>query len=199
MTRLTDLKEICQMKVDYVGFIFYEKSGRFVEGKVSPEAVRNLEGIKKIGVFVNAEEAYILKKVKEYGLDLIQLHGEEKPEFCRRLRRDIPVIKAFKIRTENDIKATERYAGSCDYFLFDTAGKLYGGNGELFDWNLLTRYKGPTPFFLSGGIGPGEVAALKKFEHPYWQSIDINSRFEEEPGKKNTLKIKRFLGDMNKK
>ena len=146
---------------------------------------------------MNAEEDYILEKVKEYGLDMLQLHGEESPEFCKKMRMQIPVMKAFKIKGETNIAETEKYSGCCDYFLFDTAGKLYGGNGTLFNWNLLNHYKGETPFFLSGGIGLEEVEALSKFEHSSWRVIDVNSKFEDAPGIKNMEKIKQFLWDLN--
>ncbi len=184
--------------MDYAGFIFYEKSKRFVEGrKLDPKIVRHTKRVKKVGVFVNAHEKYILQKVKEYGLDLLQLHGEESPKFCERLKQHIPVMKAFKIKNKEDIEETENYAGVCDYLLFDTAGKLYGGNGKLFNWKLLDNYNGDTPFFLSGGIGVEEVEELKKFKHPSWVAIDVNSKFEDAPGVKNIKKIKQFLWDLN--
>ncbi len=156
-----------------------------------------MEGIKKVGVFVNAEETYILKKVEEYGLDLLQLHGEESPALCRRLRKHLPVVKVFKISAEEDIEEAKQYAGVCDYFLFDAAGKLYGGNGVLFKWELLEKYSGDTPFFLSGGIGLEEIPLLNKFAHPSWMAVDVNSQFEDAPGIKNIEKIKQFLWDLN--
>lgn len=183
--------------MDYAGFIFYEKSKRFVEGKLGPQIIKAAKGVKKVGVFVNAHEKYILQKVKEYGLDMLQLHGEESPEFCKKLKKQIPVIKAFKIKGKTDIAETERYSGCCNYFLFDTAGKLYGGNGKLFNWKLLDNYNGNTPFFLSGGIGLEEVEELKKFKHPSWVAIDVNSKFEDAPGVKNIKKLKQFLWDLN--
>ncbi len=106
-------------------------------------------------------------------------------------------MKAFRIRTLEDLLKTASYEKACDYFLFDTPGKLYGGNGVVFDWTLLAHYKGDRPFFLSGGIGAGEVSRLKNFNHPSWKAIDINSRFETAPGIKNIKAIKKFLWDLN--
>lgn len=196
ITRKKDLNALQEMGATYAGFIFYKKSERYIGDKLDPELIKNTDGIKKVGVFVNADEADILNKVKKYGLDFLQLHGDESPETCKRLRQHTRVVKAFRIKNKEDIKATENYKDSCDFFLFDTAGKHYGGNGELFNWALLDNYQGDTPFFLSGGIGLKEAKTLKNFSHPCWKAIDVNSRFEEKPGVKNTEKINQFLMDL---
>lgn len=159
--------------------------------------MRAIKGVKKVGVFVNATEDYIFKQQEDYGLDMVQLHGEESPEFVERIKVRLPVIKAFKIKNKEDIALTHAYENAADYFLFDTEGKLYGGNGTLFNWELLQHYKGGVPFFLSGGIGPEEIKAISEFEHPAWMALDINSRFETAPGIKDITVLKQFLWDLN--
>ncbi len=185
------------MSITYAGFIFYEGSPRFVKDQLDPKEVKKQKGLIKTGVFVNAKENYILTRAKQYGLDLLQLHGDESPELCSTLRKKLPVMKAFRIRSKADFQKVATYENSCDYFLFDTPGRLYGGNGITFDWSLLRHYKGDNPFFLSGGIGPGEVNSIKDFKHPAWKAVDINSRFETAPGIKNIKAIKQFLWDLN--
>lgn len=194
---MEDLRVAEKLGFDYAGMIFYEKSPRFVQGKLSPEEAKSCSGIKKIGVFVNADKSYILQQIDHYQLDLIQLHGDESPEFCATLRKQIPVMKAFRIKAIEDLQKASGYEGCCDYFLFDSPGKLYGGNGTTFEWNLLKKYDGYTPFFLSGGIGQEEIPALKNFDHPKWLGIDINSRFETAPGIKDKTILKQFLWDLN--
>ncbi len=182
---------------DYAGMIFYEKSPRFAEEKLTPEEVKQCRSIKKVGVFVNAAMEYVLRQVEQYDLDLVQLHGGEPVATCAALRAHVQVMKAFRIRTMEELDEVAAYEPVCDLFLFDSPGKLYGGNGTLFDWDLLQHYKGATPFFLSGGIGLNEVSALKKFDHPKWAGIDVNSRFETGPGIKDKATLKQFLWDLN--
>lgn len=196
LTLLNQVEALAESEVSFGGFIFYPPSSRYVEGKVDPESIQKIKSLKKVGVFVNASKATILERVTNFGLDYIQLHGEESPEFCRDLQQEISVIKAFKVRDGKDIHLTKAYEGSCDYFLFDTAGKLYGGNGILFNWKLLEAYHGTTSFFLSGGIGLEEVLALKSFSHPQFFGVDVNSKFEDSPGAKNLLKIKQFINEL---
>lgn len=196
LTLLNQVEELADSEVSFGGFIFYSPSSRYVEGKLDPTSIRSIQNLKKVGVFVNATKAYILEKAIEYGLDFVQLHGEESPEFCRDLQQEIAVIKAFKVQDKKDIRLTKAYEGTCDYFLFDTAGKLYGGNGILFNWKLLEAYRGATPFFLSGGIGLEEVPALHNFSHPRFFGVDVNSKFENAPGVKNLLKLKQFINEL---
>lgn len=191
------MEQLGEIGVQYGGMIFYNKSPRFAEEKIDVEKVRAFKGIKKVGVFVNADKEYILTQIGKYGLDLLQLHGEETPSFCNELRQCLPVIKAFRIKDENDIKKIDSYTAACDYFLFDTYGKLYGGNGQVFNWKLLDEYRDEIPFFLSGGIGMSEVEPLKSFSHPALLAVDVNSRFETEPGIKNMNKLKQFVCRLN--
>lgn len=197
ITRWEDMKQLGEMGVQYGGMIFYDKSPRFAEGKMDAGKVRAFKKIKKVGVFVNADKNYILKQVEKYQFDLLQLHGEETPSFCNELRQYLPIIKAFRIKDENDLKKLDNYTGVCDYFLFDTYGKLYGGNGRVFNWKLLDEYKNEVPFFLSGGIGMGEVEQIKSFSHPALFAVDVNSRFETEPGIKNINELKQFICRLN--
>lgn len=197
LTRFADMEQLGEMGVQYGGMIFYNRSLRFAEGKMDAGKVNAFKKIKKVGVFVNADKEYILKQIKSYGLDLLQLHGDESPEFCNDMRKYLPVIKAIRIKEEGDIKKLDNYAGVCDYFLFDAPGELYGGNGKVFNWELLKKYTVDIPFFLSGGIGLSEVKELESFSHPALFAVDVNSRFETEPGIKNINEIKQFVCRLN--
>lgn len=197
LTQWEDLAQLEGLGVQYGGIIFYEKSPRFAEGKLEAERIKQFNKIKKVGVFVNAKEDYILQQKEKYGLELAQLHGDETPEFCKRIRQHLRVIKALRITDEQDLEKTRNYKECCDYFLFDAPGKLYGGNGTLFNWEILQKYAGDIPFFLSGGIGLSEVELLKSFLHPSLFAVDVNSRFETTPGIKNMNEIKQFICRLN--
>ena len=176
-----NILEVSQLLPDYLGFIFYEKSSRFFDGEI-PEISKS---IKKVGVFVNATLEEIKSKIKKYDLDLIQLHGNETPEFCSYLMQgSIEIIKVFSVDDDFDFQILEAYENVCDYFLFDTKGKLHGGNGFTFNWQILEKYKSKKPLFLSGGIGIEEIAKIKILNLPIF-AIDVNSKFELEPGLKN--------------
>lgn len=185
--------------VNWMGFIFYPKSPRYVESLPAhmPERAR------RIGVFVNATAEFILNHVTDYRLDGIQLHGSETPGFCQILREMLPhshrsflIVKAFSIASVADLSNVYAYHGFCDYFLFDTKCSEYGGSGQTFDWSILHRYHGHTPFLLSGGIGPESLNQLTSFWHPQWAGIDLNSRFEQAPCIKDTTLLKQFLNEI---
>lgn len=189
-----NIKEICELQPDYLGFIFWQFSTRKVDEDLVLDIPNN---IKKVGVFVNASIDDILLKVKQYELDIVQLHGNESASFCYQIKKNgIKVIKAFSIDKEFDFNTLKDYEFFIDYFLFDTKGKLPGGNGITFDWKILEQYCLDKPYFLSGGIGLTETDSLKIFlnstqsEHCF--GIDINSRFETKPGFKNASKVKKF-------
>lgn len=190
-----NIKQVAALKPDYMGFIFYRESKRFVgDDFVMP--IISTE-IKKVGVFVNASASDIIDKIDEYKLDLIQLHGDERPEFCEVLNHVIPVIKAFGIDESFDFKILESYKNACRYFLFDTKTKEYGGSGKQFDWTILEKYNNSLPFFLSGGIGLEEIGRLRienwkigKLEN---FAVDVNSKFEIEPGIKDIKKIEKVI------
>lgn len=190
MRQASNIREVETTGADWMGFIFYERSPRFV--KDLPEYLP--QHLRKVGVFVNSEYDYIINKVYQFGLDYVQLHGEESPELCRSLRQaGTEVIKAFAVRKPDDLKQTTLYAPHCDWFLFDTPAATYGGSGRRFDWNLLDSYKGPLPFLLSGGLSPECLEALSAFRNPWWQGIDLNSGFEICPGEKNVSLLKTFI------
>ncbi len=186
------MHQLAKLPVDILGFIFYQRSPRFVVGKISPDEIAMLPtSIKKAGVFVNADEETILQYAQQYHLDTIQLHGNETPELCKAFKgKDYRIIKAFNLTKENDFDAYEPF---CDYFLFDTPSEKHGGTGEKFDWSLLDTYKCDVPFLLSGGIGPGDAAELERINHSKFAGIDINSKFEIKPGVKDVDLVTDFL------
>jgi phosphoribosylanthranilate isomerase len=184
-----NILEVGALLPDYMGFIFWEKSARYFDG-IIPELPKS---IKKTGVFVNATLEEILEKVEKHDLQAVQLHGDESVEFCETLKKNLPkvidVIKVFSILDTFDFDLLKPFETVCDYFLFDTKGKLPGGNGTTFDWKVLENYPSTKPFFLSGGIGIDEMDAVNeilKTNLPVY-AIDVNSRFEIEPGLKNIL------------
>lgn len=189
-----NILEVGALLPDYMGFIFWEKSARYNNGTI-PELI---ETIKKTGVFVDQSQEEILEKVAKYNLQAVQLHGNESVEFCSELKRQLPekteLIKAFSADENFDFDVIKPYESVCDYFLFDTKGKLPGGNGTTFDWNILKKYNSDKPFFLSGGIGMNELKAIEeisKTKLPIY-AVDINSKFEIEPGLKNKNLLSNF-------
>jgi len=190
-----NISGLLNLEPDFIGFIFYDKSKRFVSDFPQIEIPLST---KKVGVFVNESINEVLKKVVDYKLDCAQLHGNESLEYCQTLRHSelvsesFEIIKAFSVDDDFDFSKTNEYQKVCDYFLFDTKGKNYGGNGIKFNWELLQNYLGKTPFLLSGGITKNEGAEIMKIKHPAFLGIDINSGFEIEPGLKNIDEIKEF-------
>jgi phosphoribosylanthranilate isomerase len=178
--------------VDFVGFIFYPHSKRFVE------TVPKSTNAKRVGVFVDELLEQIEAKTDCHQLDLVQLHGDEDPQSCREIRKKIPVIKSFGLDAFFDFKALIPYEGSVDYFLFDTKTPLKGGCGVQFDWSILDRYNLSTPFILSGGINEDSIESIKSIHHPKLVGIDINSRFEISPGNKDIQRIKKFIHELIK-
>ena len=184
-----NILELGALLPDYMGFIFWDKSARYFDGNI-PELPQS---IKKTGVFVNETVENIAKKVKQYNLQAVQLHGTESADFCvelkNKLAKHIEIIKVFSILNTFDFEALKPFESVCDYFLFDTKGKLPGGNGTTFDWKVLEKYPSSKPFFLSGGIGLDEMDAVKailKTNLPVY-AIDLNSKFETAPGLKNIV------------
>ncbi len=183
-----NIVEVLECKPDYIGFIFYSKSPRFV-GDLSPAFVSGIDSARKVGVFVNETEINILDKVSRYGLDHVQLHGDETPEFSALIRRSVPVIKAFQINDEFDFKTLRAYEKACDHFLFDSKSESYGGSGKAFNHEKLEEYKMNKPVFLSGGVSPENMGELMK-KRVY--CLDVNSKFEISPGIKDISKIKQI-------
>lgn len=199
-----NIAEVAELQPDYMGFIFYEKSVRYVQIN-TPEVSNN---IKKTGVFVDAGLTDIIDQIVTHNLQAVQLHGNETPEFCDALRhaelvststqdlRKIEIIKVFSIKETFDFSVLKPYESVCDYYLFDTKGKLPGGNGYTFNWNVLTGYPSTKPYFLSGGIGIDQIEKIKEFKRSeaskYCYAIDVNSKFELEAGLKNSEELKEF-------
>lgn len=193
MKHLKNIEALVKSKPDFIGFIFYEKSKRFVGDELDISKLNTPKSIRKVGVFVNSSIEYILENFKKNKLDLVQLHGNESPEFCNKLyKKDIKISKAFQIDEDFDFSALEAYHGVCDYFLFDTKTKLYGGSGKKFNWKVLEKYDNKKPFFLSGGIDLEDTGAIKSLKKLNIYAIDINSKFEIGPGLKDIEKIKQF-------
>ena len=192
-----NIREVEQLSIDWMGFIFYPKSSRYVSEVPAYLPTK----CKRVGVFVDASTDEITKKIHDFSLDAIQLHGNEYPEQISHLlslTSHLSIIKAFNIATAEDLKSTASYTGLADYFLFDTKGASVGGNGEKFDWSVLDSYEGETPFLLSGGIGPDDAARVSSFRHPKCAGIDLNSKFESSPAFKDVTTLSRFLNEINK-
>ncbi|MNG61775.1 N-(5'-phosphoribosyl)anthranilate isomerase [compost metagenome] len=177
---------VTALAIDYIGFIFYEKSKRFV-GNANQEYIKGLKCITKVGVFVNASLTEINDKIEEFNLNAVQLHGDESPQFCEELKQytAVTVIKAFGIDQHFDWTVLDAYIGAIDYFLFDTKSNSYGGTGIQFDWSLLHQYKLECPYFLSGGLDADNVKDALKANDPRLYALDLNSKFEVEPGLKD--------------
>ena len=216
-----NIREVEALGIDLMGFIFWPKSSRYVErmdstpGSSAAEIARLIPTIpcKRVGVFVDEDIETVRRIAADYALDYIQLHGSESPDYLRALRAACSacgcataapqLIKAFNISTAEDLFQTAPYAGLADLFLFDTKGKSVGGNGEKFDWSVLSAYDGDTPFLLSGGIGPDDAEALTSHFSPLTSKkcigIDLNSRFELAPGIKDVAALRKFLNEINRK
>lgn len=187
MREAENIREVEKL-ADWLGLIFWPKSKRYV----STKPVYLPTQVKRVGVFVDEEAGRVMRTADDYGLDLIQLHGHESPEYLSMLK-GYRIIKAFNIAIPSDFMDTTPYEGLADYFLFDTKGKQIGGNGEKFDWSVLSSYHGRTPFLLSGGIGPEDVEQVRAIKHPKCIGIDLNSRFEIAPGLKDVNLLREFI------
>lgn len=205
ITEMKQLQQLDGLDIDFAGLIFYKESPRYAGDKLSKKEVKKADfDLKKTGVFVNPELIDVLDAIDDYGLDVVQLHGDESPEMCDDLSGEVEVIKVFRITGEEDIdKLVAPYDAVCDYYLFDTKGaytsplgtsqeSVFGGTGKQFDWSVLSRAKIEKPFFLSGGIGVEDAARVKAFKHPDLFGVDVNSRFETSPGIKDMSKVLQF-------
>lgn len=195
-----NIGELSKLPIDYMGMIFYPKSPRYI-ADLDSRLLDNIlsENIRSVGVFVNESIDSVLQKINEYNLSCVQLHGNESPDYCVRLkehRPDICILKAFSISDSSDFKQTESHNKSVDYFLFDTKTEAFGGSGVKFDWSILNSYQGSIPFLLSGGISHTDADNIKKIEHPQFWGIDLNSCFEFEPGLKNIELLNQFIKDI---
>ncbi|MGK0324904.1 MAG: phosphoribosylanthranilate isomerase [Polaribacter sp.] len=218
MKYIENIQDVAALQPDYLGFIFYEKSKRNFEG-IIPELPKS---IKKTGVFVNEYPEILISLVEEYRLDAIQLHGDESLKYVTELKRQlaerrdlfieenkhqrkkknkhfiadekVEIIKAFGIKDAFNFDDLKPYLDVVDFFLFDTKGKERGGNGVKFDWAILEKYPFEKPFFLSGGIGLQDMDEVQKIINSdlLIYALDVNSKFESAPGKKNVKELKKF-------
>ena len=202
ITEMKQLEQLDGLEIDFAGLIFYKDSPRYIGDKISKKELKKADlDTKKVGVFVNPTMIEVLDAIDEYGLDVVQLHGDESPQMCEDLSSEVEVIKVFHIKDGNaDIDAMVKdYDAVCDYYLFDKATDYsIGGTGQQFDWSILTKAKIEKPFFLSGGIGVEDAAKIKAFKHPDFFGVDINSRFEKSPGVKDMGLVLQFRQAMKK-
>ena len=223
MRNTGNIRQVAELDIDMMGFIFWQKSSRYVRmisSKVgtmpdySSERYHQLSDgkaivnagnkPKRVGVFVDDMPQNIVTRIYNYNLDYVQLHGNESVVMIDNLvktvdpdiHKNIKIIKALSITTPEDIDKYKEYEGHVDMFLFDTKCDTVGGSGKHFDWSLLERYDGNTPFLLSGGIGPNDVERVKNFHHPKCVGIDINSRFETEPAMKDVDLLRTFISQL---
>ncbi len=205
MTMPSQVQQLDEMGVDFAGFIFYPKSPRYALKQNTANDLKKIKGkINKVGVFVNAEVDEVLRIVDECGLYLVQLHGDETPRTCEMISNYVSVIKAFRISEDDNIEWKIReYYDAADMYLFDTEGAGYGGTGKKFNWQLLKGQNIQKPFFLSGGIQPGDESAIVEFtKDPVSKdlfSLDINSKFEIMPGVKDMEKVRQFVENLKGK
>lgn len=206
-----NIQAVKELGIDLMGLIFWPKSPRYVRSvhvkagiipnMANGKVAKSADMVKRVGVFVDEMPQTLITHAYNYKLDYIQLHGSESPIYIDNLKRtlipdilpDVKIIKALSIREADDVKRWREYEGKVDMLLFDTKCKCVGGSGEHFDWTVLSQYDGNIPFLLSGGIGPDDVERIREFNHPMCKGIDLNSKFEDEPGLKNVGKLDEFI------
>ena len=192
-----NIEEVVGLQPDYIGFIFYSKSPRYVgDAFVIPEV--DLNTIKKVGVFVNESVDVVQELVMKYKLDFAQIHGHESMEYCAELQqKGINVIKAFQVDENFDFELLKNYEMAVAYFLFDTKTNQFGGSGKTFDWSVLKKYSLGKEYFLSGGISLGNLEDLKQLDLSKVHALDVNSKFEKEPGMKDIEKLEELKDFIN--
>lgn len=194
-----NIQALAQLPIDYMGLIFYPKSPRYIKDLDASLLDVLPDTISKVGVFVNEDIESLLNQIYKYKLSVVQLHGSESLEYCLKIKNKFPkliIIKAFNVSESSDFIKMGQYVDVCDYFLFDTKTSQHGGSGLKFDWNILNEYIGNTPFFLSGGISAEDVEAIRKICHPKLYALDLNSKFELEPGLKNIKLLEQFINQL---
>jgi phosphoribosylanthranilate isomerase len=200
ITSIDEALAISKAGVNYLGFIFYPASKRYALHALTLDQIKSVQlpGVLKVGVFVNEPFEEVIATATAAGLDMVQLHGDETPNFCKEMANHYPVIKAFRISETDDVayKISE-YLEDIDYLLFDTASSVYGGSGISFDWKKLANATGQKPYFLSGGIGPDDVSKITSFVESDAAgnciAVDVNSKFETAPGQKNIQLLQSFI------
>lgn len=180
-----NIKALAGLKPDYMGFICYDMSPRYIADLPAEVLDTVPESITKTAVFVNEGADKINDLVNQFGFNAVQLHGSESPAFCNALRDKVTVFKAFGVDDDFDFAQLNNYVGQVDYFMFDTKTTGHGGSGKTFNWEILNKYQLDVPFFICGGLSPENIATVKEIKHPAFYGVDLNSRFETEPGLKN--------------
>jgi phosphoribosylanthranilate isomerase len=193
----SNLEAVCTLAPDYIGYIFFRGSPRYV-GEKPDKALFTIpaNSMTRVGVFVN-EELDVVRGIVHSGiLDMVQLHGDESPEYCHSLASEgIRVIRSADA-ARHDSGMMGSYLGAASLFLFDTPDRSRGGTGRKFEWNLLDGYRLPVPYLLGGGIGPGDAGAIKKMDRRWLHGVDVNSRFEVSPGIKETGMLEQFIKEI---
>lgn len=197
MTQAANIAAVASLQPDYLGFIFYQKSPRWIS-EVSAELIKYVpSSIQTTGVFVNEEVEVVKTHILKYNLKAVQLHGEESPAYCLEIKSTgAVVIKAFGINEAFDFSRLDTYLEAVDLFLFDTQTLAHGGSGRAFDWTLLENYHLEKPYFLSGGISMNHIKEIKKIKDQRLYAIDVNSKFEISPGQKDVEQLKEFFKEM---
>ncbi|MBK7426791.1 MAG: phosphoribosylanthranilate isomerase [Saprospiraceae bacterium] len=197
MKNVENIHQILALQPDWMGFIFYPFSPRNVEEDLASE-IHNVDWshTNRVGVFVESDLPFILRKAELFNLNWIQLHGKYELSLIKELRQQFKIIKAIPVATNYDIHASEAYQDEVDMLLFDTKSALHGGSGQRFDWSVLDAYKGETSFLLSGGLSPECLKDLMHFEHPAFKGIDLNSGFELSPGIKEKYRLVSFISNL---
>jgi len=199
MRESNNINELLNLQPDYIGFILYPGSKRYVGDNYRPE-VNVPSSVKKVGVFVDALISEVVARKSIMDLDFVQLHGSEPPEYCKEVHEmGIKIIKAFGVTTNFEFDELNKYAPYCDYFLFDTQTPIHGGSGQKFNWEILNNYSLKTPFFLSGGIKPCDAEVLCNLKIDKLFAIDINSGFETAPAQKDIHQLKHFINTIRTK
>jgi phosphoribosylanthranilate isomerase len=198
MREVANLRDIADLSPDFLGFIFYAKSTRFVAELLDADTLRALPpGVRTVGVFVDADLPTVLATTSHYHLDYVQLHGHETPAYCQAAHaQGLRLIKAFSIGERFDFSTLSAYEPFCELFLFDTKGAQPGGNGTTFDWCLLADYQGTIPFLLSGGLGLDNASELRRFHHPRLAGYDFNSQLETAPALKDVAATRQLLAHL---
>jgi phosphoribosylanthranilate isomerase len=190
-----NLQQVAALKPDYMGFIFYPKSPRYVMSHLNASDFENIpESIKKIGVFVNEDPEVIMEYVEQFNLDGIQFHGDESPDTIYKFRNiGLVLFKAFGLQDDFDFDKLKEYEHAVDYFLLDTKTSQYGGSGQKFNWDILKNYSSSKPFLLSGGIGVEELEDVMSLQGMPIHAVDLNSKLEISPGLKDIDKVKQAI------
>ena len=186
MKHESNINAVSALKPDFIGFIFYPKSPRYIGGIGLPDVSASATG-----VFVNESAENVAKTIDQYYLKAIQLHGNEDAAYCSVFKTKVTIFKAFGVDEHFDFEQLSAFVGNIDYFLFDTKTSKHGGSGQSFDWALLDKYQLEVPFFLSGGLSLDNLEAVLEIKHPQFVGVDLNSKFEIEPGLKNIDQLKK--------